>query len=215
MAGAVKRAYHSPRRAEQARATRETVVRAAHELFLAGGYAATTIKAIADAAGVSSQTVYSQFGSKAAIVKEMLDTSIVGDHEPVPVAGRDWFTRVLEDGIDGAERLRRYAAACRRIYAGAGTTFEIVRRGADGDEELADVLHTNKQQRRDVVTRVVDAVAADSPLRVDRGTAIDLLWLLHGPEPFHALVIESRWDLHAYETWLADAICEQLLVRRA
>ena len=37
---------------------------AAHELFLANGYAATSVKAIAAAADVSDQTVYTTFGDK-------------------------------------------------------------------------------------------------------------------------------------------------------
>ncbi|MDX6319978.1 MAG: hypothetical protein QOD35_3378, partial [Nocardioidaceae bacterium] len=36
-----RRAYHSPRRAEQAASTRREIVSAARELFVANGYSAT------------------------------------------------------------------------------------------------------------------------------------------------------------------------------
>lgn len=213
MTKAVKRQYHSPRRAAQARATREAIRRAAHTLFLAEGYAATTIVAIADEADVAPQTIYSQFGTKAAIVKELLDVSIVRDDEPVPVADRPWFQRVFDEGLGGHERLRRYASAVRRIYEGAGSTFEIIRRGADGDPELAELWATNQRARRMVVTRILDAVLVDSGLRtgVSRDEAVDLLWVLHGPEMFHLLTVECGWTSDRYESWLADTFCEQLL----
>lgn len=213
MADVVKRSYNSPRRAAQARRTRAAIRRAAHDRFLADGYAATTITAIAAEADVAPQTIYGQFGTKAAIAKELLDVSIVGDEEPVPVAERPWFQRVLEDGIDGRERLRRYASAVRRIYSGAGTAFEIVRRGADSDAELAELWRKNQQARRGVVARILDAALEDAELRpgLTRDEAVDLFWVLHGPETFHQLCLDCGWTDDRYEAWLADALCEQLL----
>ena len=61
-----KRAYASPLRDEQARATHRAIVNAAAELFQRNGYAATTIDAIAAAAGVSRKTV----GARLARVRE-------------------------------------------------------------------------------------------------------------------------------------------------
>ena len=210
---AVKRHYRSPRRAAQAQSTREAIRRAAEQLFLSEGYATTTISAIAREADVSPQTIYSQFGTKAAIVKELLDVSIVGDEEPVPVARRPWFTRVFDDGITGHERLRRYASAARRIYVGAGGAFEIVRRGADGDPELAALWSTNQASRRAVVTSILAAVLVDTELRpgVTHDEAVDLLWVLHGPEIFHLLTVQSGWAADRYEEWLSQTFCEQIL----
>ena len=61
---------------------------AAKELFLERGYAATTMADVAAEAGVAVQTVYSAVGGKAALLKAVFDTTIVGDDEPVPVSGR-------------------------------------------------------------------------------------------------------------------------------
>lgn len=153
------------------------------------------------------------FGSKAAIAKELLDVSIVGDDEPVPVAGRPWFQRVYDEGIDGHERLRRYASAVRRIYVGAGSTYEIIRRGADDDADLAEIWANNQRARRTVVAQILDAALADSGLRpgLERAEAEDLLWMLHGPEVFHMLTVDCGWDADRFESWLADTFCEQLL----
>jgi AcrR family transcriptional regulator len=216
MSKAVKRPYNSPRRAAQAQSTREAIRRAAHELFVAEGYAATPITAIALEAEVAPQTIYSQFGTKAAIVKELLDVSIAGDEEPIAVADRPWFTRIYDDGIDGYERLRRYAGAVRRIYEGAGSVFEIIRRGADSDSELAEVWSGNLATRRTVAGQIIDVVTADTTLRdpLSRDDAADLLWVLHGPEWYQRLVVECGWKADRYESWLAETFCEQLLVPR-
>ena len=82
------RRYVSEVRDEQARRTRRAVVTAARELFLAQGYAATTIDAIAEAAHVSRRTVFNAVGGKLALLKLALDWAIVGDDEPVPLADR-------------------------------------------------------------------------------------------------------------------------------
>lgn len=181
--------------------------------FLTDGYAATTIAAIAAEADVAVQTVYSRFGTKAAIVKELLDVSIAGDEEPVPVADRPWYRRVYDEGITGHERLRRYAHTARRVLEGADGAFEIIRRGADGDPELVELWVANRQARRGVVSKVLDAGLADAVLRpgLERDEAIDLLWLLHGPEVFHHLTVDCGWSADRYERWLADAMCEQVL----
>src|SRR3954454_8695963 len=88
-----KREYRSPRRLAAARQTRARICAAARELFLANGYAATSMRAIAAAAGVAEKTVYLQFATKSAVLKEMVETAIVGDDEAIPAADRSWFLK--------------------------------------------------------------------------------------------------------------------------
>ena len=64
------------------------MIDAARRLFLADGFAATTMPAVAAAAGVSVQTVYKVFGNKARLAKAVFDTTIAGDDEPVPMLER-------------------------------------------------------------------------------------------------------------------------------
>jgi Bacterial regulatory proteins, tetR family len=77
----------SLREAQLAR-TEERIVAAATGLFLADGYVATTLDALAGRAQVGARTVYVRFGSKAALFKRVVDVAIVGDAEPVDVLGR-------------------------------------------------------------------------------------------------------------------------------
>lgn len=58
-------------RAAQAAIRREQVLAAAYELFSANGYAATSTRKIADAAGVAEGLIFHQFGSKDGLLLEL------------------------------------------------------------------------------------------------------------------------------------------------
>jgi AcrR family transcriptional regulator len=70
------------RRARQAAATRRRILAAAEELFVRDGYAATAITEIAARADVAVQTVYAVFGTKRAVLTELIDARIMGDASP-------------------------------------------------------------------------------------------------------------------------------------
>src|SRR3954451_9613741 len=63
----------SSRREQQAQQTREEILRAARRLFAERGYTRTSVRDVADAAGVSPQTVYDSIGSKPALVARLND----------------------------------------------------------------------------------------------------------------------------------------------
>src|SRR5690349_11330069 len=86
-ASEVKRPYQSILRGAQAQSTREAVIAAAARLFAEDGYAATSIDAIAAAAGVSRATVFASVGGKAKLLKTALDVAIVGDEQTAPPRG--------------------------------------------------------------------------------------------------------------------------------
>ena len=68
-----KRGYHSPERVERANATARAILRAAETLFEAHGFAAVTMKTIAEHTGVALATVYLHFDGKAAILSALAD----------------------------------------------------------------------------------------------------------------------------------------------
>src|SRR6516164_9928169 len=87
------RRYRSPRRQQQARATRARIIAAAARRFLASGYAGTTMRAAAADAGVALPTVELVFGTKARLLKAVIDVAIAGDDEPGPMLDRRWARR--------------------------------------------------------------------------------------------------------------------------
>src|SRR5438093_9035691 len=100
-----KRRYHSPRRREQAAATRRDILEAAQRLFERQGYAATTIAAIAAEAGVALKTVYVAFESKSGLLHSLWHLLLRGDEDDVPVGERRWYRDVVEEP-DPARQLR-------------------------------------------------------------------------------------------------------------
>src|SRR4249919_3870808 len=60
-------------RQRQAQLTQEEILRAARRLFAERGYTRTSVRDIAQEAGVSAQTVYDSIGSKQALVSRLND----------------------------------------------------------------------------------------------------------------------------------------------
>src|ERR1700716_3556721 len=71
-----KRSYTSIVRKEQAALTRSLIVDAAVDLFTSQGYARTTVRAIAERAGVAPDTVYASFGSKVRVLTAVIDSRL-------------------------------------------------------------------------------------------------------------------------------------------
>src|ERR1700734_2931536 len=91
--GAAPRGYRSPRREMQARRARARIIAAATQRFLAHGYAGTTMRAVAQDAGVSLPTVELAFRTKARLLKAVIDVAIAGDDEQVTMLDRQWAAR--------------------------------------------------------------------------------------------------------------------------
>ena len=116
-------------RQAQTALTEQRIVAAATELFLADGYVATTLEAVARRASVAARTVYVRFGTKAALFKRVIDVAIVGDTEPVDVLGRDWMQAALTAPA-AAERIAASAAASRQIMQRTGGLFAVAQQAA-------------------------------------------------------------------------------------
>src|SRR3954447_4270497 len=92
----VKRRYKSAVRAASAQETRRKIRAAAAERFVRHGYAATSMKSIAAAAGVSERTVFIAFPTKAALLAECIRVAVRGDDDATPLLARDRVRAVLE-----------------------------------------------------------------------------------------------------------------------
>src|SRR6266516_5218409 len=103
-----------PLRQAQIAHTEQRILAAATELFLADGYPATTLEAVARRAQVGARTVYVRFGTKAALFKRVVDVAIVGDTLPIDVLSRDWAEAALT-APTAAERIAAGAAVGRQI----------------------------------------------------------------------------------------------------
>jgi len=117
------RSYHSPRRVAAARATRARIREAARERFLADGFAGTSVRSIAAAAGVAEKTVYLQFPTKLdLLIKEIESRQVSFKHWATPGATKGSATL---DGMRVACR-RAERATCAMREAGFPVSDAIV-----------------------------------------------------------------------------------------
>lgn len=212
-ANSTGRSYTSPIREEQARLTQRRITDAAYELFLEHGYGSTTVAAVARAAGVSGQTVYNVFGTKAALLKRVYDVALIGDDEPIPLAQRP-DVRAMYAEPDAARFLRAYAALSRKLSERLGPLMLVVIAGAAaGDPDLAAHLETTDNERLIgtgmAATRVDELGALRPGLTVDG--ARDRIWTLNSIEVWELLTRRRRWSGDAYEQWIGDAMCAAVL----
>jgi AcrR family transcriptional regulator len=197
-------------RAAQARATRRRVIDAAHGLLLEKGYASTTIGEIAARAGVSVETVYKRFGSKAALTKQVYDTVLAGDDEPVPLRARPEIQAIIAepDPRRKVAPLRRPRPPARRAPRPAARRAARQPRRRPGRVRSHDRRGTARRLRA-----FVAHLAESGGLRrgVDPDRARDVLWALISPELYLLLVVKRGWPLDNYEGWLVEAISDALL----
>lgn len=205
-----KRSYDSTKRQAQARATRAAIRDAATRLFVERGYAATTIQAIADEAGVAPQTVYAAFKTKFAVLKESLEVSIVGDDEPIPLMERaDIVT--ISDEPDQHQRARMQARAVAQIQQRAAPMSLVARDAASTDPEVAAFWELGKAQRHMGMSEAARGLAGDDGLRVPVDVASDVLWVIFSPDVFMQFTRDKGWSVERYEEWLRDTIERTLL----
>jgi AcrR family transcriptional regulator len=191
--------------------TRQRMLDAARDLFVANGYAATTIEAIADRASVAVQTIYFTFNNKRALLKELVDVSVAGDQEPIPTLERPWVREAIA-APDAAGQLRRHARGAREVYQRVGPVLEVVRSAAAADAYVASLWETNKQQRYAVQVELAKVLRTKPDYRgpSERRVLADILYSVLSPEMFFLLSTDRNWPLARCERWLADVLCRQL-----
>ena len=209
---AVKRSYRSPLRVAQARATRGKILAAATELFVGAGYGATSIDAIADAAGVSRATVFKVFGDKPKLLKAAYDVALVGDDEPVALPDRA-DSKAIRAEPDPGRYLERYAALITELGGRVSGIYEAVRGASGTDPEVRPVWEKILAERRVGAEHVVADTASKGPLRpgLDPVAAADVVWILIDPGLHHLLVDRRGWSDESFRNWLAGQLVRELL----
>lgn len=201
-----RRPYRSKLREQQAAATRRAVVDAAHELFVANGWAATGMREVAAAAGVAVETLYSHFSSKRGLLQAVLDAVVVGDDTPLALAQRDDFL-ALGKGRRST-RIRAAAGLLTAIQARTASLAVLLREAAPADDEVAEMLRLTRERQRIDIASAVELVIGRAPSRPE----CDGLWAIASPEVYLLLVEESGWSPEEYEAWIAD-LMERVLPR--
>ncbi len=204
--------YDNSRRTERARESRRQVLDAAHRLLVSEGFAGMRLADVAEAAGVSVETVYKQFRNKGGLLKAAYDVQLAGDDEPLPLIDRPEY-RAMVDEQDPAEKVRHYAALGRRISERTGPLAIRVLECRGAHPEVEEFARTIEAERLIGATTFVAALDAIGALRpgLDADRARDELWVLISPEVWAQLVQRRGWSHEQYEAWLAGAVSAALI----
>lgn len=197
--------YRSPRRTQAAADTRNAILDAAEELFIANGYAKTSVAQVAAAAEVAANTVYTGFGGKAQLVVALIERAAA---DPV-------ITRTL-DGVetltDGREIIRRLAAGTGAMRRGRLATITIMMDNTTADPLIADaatrVLKLLRSRISGVAARLVAAKAVRDGITARR--AADVLWFYFGVSSWRELHTLG-WPQREAESWLAEQAIAALI----
>ena len=207
-----KRVYNSALRRRQAAETRMRILDAAQNLFAARGYAATTVEAVAAAAGVAPDTVYSSFGSKSGVLHRLLDVRVGGDEAPVAILDRPG-PRAVRAEPDPRRQLAAFAVDVTSILERARPVADIVRSAAAVDPEIAAFRERMEATRHQNLAQLAAWLAANGRFRRDLDTAqaAAVIWTLASPEVHRLLRAERGWTSEAYSEWLGDTLIRTLL----
>jgi AcrR family transcriptional regulator len=203
----VKRSYDASSRLDQARARRRAVVLAAKDLFERDGFGSTTIAAVAKGAGVSAESVYKGFGTKAALAKAVFDFVIAGDDEPVPVAERS-EAQAVQTESDVRRKIAMYINGLARRQQRSAKVQLLIRDGRHGDKTLKGIWQKLLDERLIGMTMLGGHLLESGQLRdgIEFDEVRDVLWTYTAVELYELLVMGRGWTLDRYAAWIARAI---------
>ncbi len=188
------------------------MLEAARELFLERGYVATSVNAIAERADVAPETIYSTFGTKRALLGEVVDVAIAGDPDAPPVMDQAWVTE-LRTEPDIRRRLAILASNGAALLARRAAIDGVVSAAAASDPEIAALRDVGKAQRLAGQRALLGMVIGSSRLRdgLDLDMAADTLYAIGSPETYRLLVIDRGWTTERFARWYAETL-ERLLL---
>jgi AcrR family transcriptional regulator len=204
--GEGKRPYRSRVRQRQAEETRRRILAATRELFANRGYGGTTLEAIAEMAEVSPKTVAAVFGSKRALLAEVINPDAFSTHV-------QQLLEELRATPDPSRRLLLVAQITRQAYEPLVSELELLRTAGAVAPELEDLAQQIEARRRQNQTRLIAYLHEQGALRhgLSFEETADVLWALTSYDVYRMLVVERGWKPVRYETWLAQLLIEHLL----
>jgi len=205
------RRYNSPLRVEQADLTRQRALAAARELFLAHGYAGTTVAEVARVAGLSPDTIYVSLGGKQGLLEGVWARAVYDPDDPMQREQEHRLERIA--GLsDPHQRLRQLVKVSCETLARTSPVHGVIRGAADGHPFAVELRARLLSGRLEIQSRRLHAVLGSS-LRagISITRAAEHYSALLSPELYHLLTVERRWSERQYETWVVDLLDHDLL----
>lgn len=194
------------RRERQAAQTRSEILNAARDLFAKQGYAKTSVAQIAEAAGVSVQTIYDSVGSKAAIVGGLNDqfdeTGGVSEIAPRLFASQD-----------PREIIRLGTLISRTICERNGPISRLISTSAPAEPELAAFYQEGLRRHREGVKACAAKLAGLKALRkgLSKAQAADVFAALTEPQAIFVFIDGYGWTFDQWHRWIQGVLARELL----
>lgn len=204
------RSYDARGRLEQAQRNREIIIEAARRAFLEGGYAATTINAVAQEAGVSVETIYKGFGGKSGLVRAIYQRGLAGRGDKAAPERSDAMSA---HEADPRAIIRNWDALTAEVSPLVSPILLLVRSAATTDPELAELLSESDDQRltrmRQNARLLADRRFLRKGVTVERAT--EIMWAYTSPELYDLFVMRRGWTPERFGEFVASALTAALL----
>jgi len=206
----VKRSYDSTSRTRQAQENRERISRVAHDLFAQNGYGNTTIADVAKAAGVSAETIYKSFGTKAELLRGAWFVMFRGDSDATTLYDRPETQAILQLP-DLAERLDGFARHTTKRNRRSAPLLRAIEGAAASEPGARAMLDEWHARIFDVATKFAQGAAETGQLAVNEDECRDVMYSMLDGHLWQRLVVERNWTDDRFATWLATQWKRQFL----
>jgi AcrR family transcriptional regulator len=205
-----RRPYNSPLRTDQAQQTRRRILESARRLFVAQGYAGTTVAAIAEDAGVVPETIYLSLGGKRGLLEGVMD--ITGPHDSAADDDKWWdMVAQLPSPSDRLDKMVEYSCG---ILARTRPIHAIIRGAADSEAFAAELgrrlLAERLANQTERIRRHLGDMLRPGLSVVDAGQRY---CALTSPELYHLLTVELGWTAEHHRRWVTQLLHTELLNR--
>lgn len=208
------RTYRSTVRTAQAQDTRRRILDAATRLFVANGYAGTTVTAVAGEAGVVPETIYSTLGGKRGLLEGVIDTTISSYLAPLRDPENDRSSRwaAIDRLGSSHERIRAFGKLVSEVVTHTSPIHALIRGASDSEPFAVELRERLLRVRLADTTMAIKRYAADS-LRPDLTVeqAGERACAIGSPELHHLLTVELGWTHQQHEDWLCRLLEVELL----
>lgn len=208
-----RRRYTTPVRDARASATRARVRSTAEALFLQHGYVRTSMSQIATAAGVAEKTVYLVFPTKAALLNEIIVSSIRNEGSEPPF--REQMQQAL--AAPPARLIELFAEANAQLMSRTARVMALGESAAPTDPQLAELRERGHDAIRSDFRAVAEALSAHGALAddLDADSAAATIYALVNESVYLRLVDGFAWTPEQYRDWLARTLATTLLAPAA
>jgi AcrR family transcriptional regulator len=193
--------------------TRRRVEEAATRLFTERGYSATSMQAIADAAGVHVQTIYLAYRTKAAVLAACAARLVAGDEDPATHPSQRPWARTIQATPDAREKIALYVRHILDVAPRITPLTDVLRATAPSEPDAAAFLEHMERARREGPLQLLGPLASNGHLRdtLTPGDVADIVFALASPDTIRALTVRCGWDSERAAAWLTAALIHQLL----